>query len=80
VVLVPVDGSYTLDLEGMIEVLTSLKAPLMIPMHYFSSYTLNRFIERIKQTWDVEFAEVPSVILSKEMLPTKPKLLVLPGR
>jgi L-ascorbate metabolism protein UlaG (beta-lactamase superfamily) len=80
VVLVPVDGSYTLDLEGMIEVLTSLKAPLMIPMHYFSSYTLNRFIERIKQNWDVEFAEVPSVVLSKETLPAKPKLLILPGR
>ena len=80
VVLVPVDGSYTLDLEGMIEVLTSLKAPLMIPMHYFSSYTLNRFVERIRQNWDVEFAEVPSVVLSKHTLPTKPKLLVLPGR
>jgi L-ascorbate metabolism protein UlaG (beta-lactamase superfamily) len=80
IVLVPVDGSYTLDLEGMIEVLTSLKAPLMIPMHYFSSYTLNRFVERIRQNWDVEFAEVPSVVLSKHTLPTKPKLLVLPGR
>ena len=80
VVLVPVDGSYTLDLEGMIEVLTSLKAPLMIPMHYFSSYTLDRFISRVRQTWDVELAEVPSVVLSKHTLPAKPKLLVLPGR
>ena len=79
-VLVPVDGSYTLDLDGMIEVLTSLKAPLMIPMHYFSTYTLDRFIERIRQTWDVELAEVPSVVLSKHTLPAKPKLLVLPGR
>jgi L-ascorbate metabolism protein UlaG (beta-lactamase superfamily) len=79
VVLVPVDGSYTLDLEGMIEVLTSLKAPLMIPMHYFSAYTLNRFIARISKDWDVEYAEVPSVVLSKETLPAKPKLLVLPG-
>ena len=32
VVLVPVDGSYTLDMDGMIEVLQGLKAPLMIPM------------------------------------------------
>jgi L-ascorbate metabolism protein UlaG (beta-lactamase superfamily) len=80
VVLVPVDGSYTLDLEGMIEVLVSLKAPLMIPMHFFSSYTLNRFIERISKDWEVERAEVPSVVLSKHTLPTKPKLLVLPGR
>jgi L-ascorbate metabolism protein UlaG (beta-lactamase superfamily) len=80
IVLVPVDGSYTLDLEGMIEVLTSLKAPLMIPMHYFSSYTLNRFMERISKDWDVERAEVPSVVVSKHTLPGKPKLLVLPGR
>jgi L-ascorbate metabolism protein UlaG (beta-lactamase superfamily) len=43
-VMVPVDGNYTLDLEGMMEVLKSLKAPLMIPMHYFSSDTLERFL------------------------------------
>src|SRR4029079_19048068 len=80
VVLVPVDGSYTLDLDVMIEVLTSLKAPLMIPMHFFSSYTLNRFIERISKDWDVEYGEVPSVVLSKHTLPTTPSLLVLRGR
>ena len=53
VVFVPVDGNMTLDLEGMFEVLTSLKAPLMIPMHYFSTYTLHRFLERAKQSWTV---------------------------
>ena len=34
VVLVPVDGGVTLDLDGMIEVLQALKAPVMIPMHF----------------------------------------------
>ena len=80
VVFVPVDGSYTLDLEGMIEVLKSLKVPLMVPMHYFSAYTLDRFLGRIRQEWDVEVAEVPSVVVSKASLPSKPKVLVLPGR
>jgi L-ascorbate metabolism protein UlaG (beta-lactamase superfamily) len=80
VVLVPVDGGATLDLEGMVEVLTALRAPLMIPMHYFSSYTLDRFLQRISKDWDVERAEVPSVVVSKHTLPGKPKLLVLPGR
>jgi L-ascorbate metabolism protein UlaG (beta-lactamase superfamily) len=79
VVLVPVDGSYTLDLEGMIEVLQALKAPLMIPMHYFGAYTLNRFLARVKQDWDVEMGETPSLVLSKASLPAKPKVLVLPG-
>jgi len=80
IVLVPVDGGATLDLEGMIEVLTALKAPLMIPMHYFSSYTLDRFLQRIAKDWDVEKSEVPSIVVAKHTLPTKPKLLVLPGR
>jgi L-ascorbate metabolism protein UlaG (beta-lactamase superfamily) len=79
VVMVPVDGSYTLDLEGMMEVLQALKAPLMIPMHYFSDYTLERFLTRARQNWAVEVAEIPSVLLSKTSLPAKPKVLVLPG-
>jgi L-ascorbate metabolism protein UlaG (beta-lactamase superfamily) len=79
VVMVPVDGSYTLDLDGMVEVLHALKAPLMLPMHYFSSYTLNRFLDRVRQEWEVEVAEIPSIVLSKTSLPAKPKVLVLPG-
>ena len=79
VVMVPVDGGATLDLEGMIEVLKALKAPLMIPMHYFSSYTPNRFLQRLGQDADVEMAEIPSVVVSKATLPVKPKVLVLPG-
>ena len=77
--MVPVDGTMTLDLEGMVDVLRSLKAPLMIPMHYFSAYTLDRFLARVRQDWDVEIAEVPSLLVSKTSLPAKPKVVVLPG-
>jgi L-ascorbate metabolism protein UlaG (beta-lactamase superfamily) len=79
-VFVPVDGSMTLDLEGIIEVLHAIKAPLMIPMHFFSAFTLNRFLERVKESWDVEIAPIPSLVLSKASLPAKPKVMVLPGR
>jgi L-ascorbate metabolism protein UlaG (beta-lactamase superfamily) len=79
VVLVPVDGSYTLDVEGMMEVLEALKAPLMIPMHYFSTYTLNRFLERARQHWTVETSEIPSLVIAKASLPAAPKVMVLPG-
>ena len=79
VVLVPVDGNFTLDLDGMVEVLHALKAPLMIPMHYFSTFTLNRFLDHVRQYWDVEIAPVPSTVVSKTTLPGKPKVLVLPG-
>jgi len=79
VVLVPVDGSYTLDLDGMVEVLHALKAPLMIPMHYFSRLTLDRFLDRVRQEWAVEIAAVPTLVVSRTTLPVKPKVLVLPG-
>ncbi len=79
VVMAPADGHYTLDLDGMMEVLTALKAPLIIPMHFFGWYTLDRFLERARQQWPVEPAEIPSVVVSKTTLPASPKVLVLPG-
>jgi L-ascorbate metabolism protein UlaG (beta-lactamase superfamily) len=77
VVMVPVDGTYTLDLGGMMEVLTALKAPLMIPMHFFGAP--ERFLDRARKQWDVETAEIPSIVVSKATLPVNPKVLVLPG-
>ena len=81
VVMVPVDGGVTLDLDGMVEVLAALKAPLMIPMHYFSTYSLQRFLGALgEKSYEVEMSEMPSVVVSKTTLPAKPKVLVLPGR
>src|SRR5437764_11782847 len=79
VLFVPVDGGMTLDMDGMVEVLQALKAPLMVPMHFFSSYSLNRFLDRARQMWTVEMSEIPSLVISKTSLPTAPKVMVLPG-
>lgn len=80
VVMVPVDGSFTLDVEGMVEVLKQLRAPLMLPMHYFSSYTLNRFLDRARGEFEIRTSEVPTVVVSRATLPRKQEILVLPGR
>jgi L-ascorbate metabolism protein UlaG (beta-lactamase superfamily) len=79
VLMVPVDGGYTLDLDGMVEVIQAIKAPLMVPMHFFSPFTLRRFLNRVSEQYDVEFAETPSFVVSRATLPTKGKFLVLPG-
>jgi len=78
-VMAAVDGNLTLDLDGMVEVLHSLKAPLVIPMHFFSSFTLRRFLDRMRQDFEVEASALPTVVISKTTLPEKPKVLVLPG-
>jgi L-ascorbate metabolism protein UlaG (beta-lactamase superfamily) len=79
VVMAPVDGFYTLDLDGIMDVLQAMKAPLIIPMHYFGQSVLDRFLDRARQLWDVQRADVPSTIVSKSTLPKTPEVLVLPG-
>jgi L-ascorbate metabolism protein UlaG (beta-lactamase superfamily) len=79
VVMAPVDGNLTLDLDGMMEVLTALKPQIIIPMHFFNEYTLARFLDRARQLWPVEQADIPSFVVSKATLPASPKVLVLPG-
>ena len=80
VVMVAVDGSYTLDVEGVVEVLKALRARLILPMHYFNSMTLNRFLDRIRPVFPVEMASEPTITVSQATLPGDPKVLVLPGQ
>jgi len=79
VVMAPVDGNYTLDLDGMMEVLTALKAQIIIPMHFFGWTTLERFLERAGQQWPVERSETRSLVVSKTTLPSSAKVVVLTG-
>ncbi|MBN8900568.1 MAG: MBL fold metallo-hydrolase, partial [Rhodospirillales bacterium] len=73
VVMAPVDGSVTLDLDGMIEVLQALQAPLVIPMHYFGMVSLRRFLDALGgKSYDVETSERSSIVVSKATLPAGP--------
>ena len=79
VLLVPVDGGYTLDTFDMMEVLRQVNAPLMVPMHFFGSSTLDRFLASARAHFPVEFSNSASITLSRATLPNSPKILVLPG-
>lgn len=79
VLLVPVDGSYTLDVAGMIDVMKSISPALIIPMHIFTPYTLARFLDEAGKNWPIETSREPILILSRSTLPTTPKIVVLPG-
>lgn len=79
VVMVPVDGSFTMDVSSMIEVLQALKARLVLPMHAFGSSSLSAFLTRLGETFDVELSESRSIVVSQASLPVKTKVTVLPG-
>ena len=80
VVMVAVDGSFTMDVAGVVETLRTLRARLILPMHYFDPLTLSRFLERIRDDFAVEMGKESSIVVSQATLPAEPKVLVLPGR
>jgi L-ascorbate metabolism protein UlaG (beta-lactamase superfamily) len=78
VVLAPVDGTFTLNVDDMIGVLQDIQAPLVIPMHYFGEASLGAFLGRLEEHYVVELSDGPSVYLSRAALPRRPTVLVLP--
>jgi L-ascorbate metabolism protein UlaG (beta-lactamase superfamily) len=80
VLLVPVDGGYTLDMEGMFDVMKLLQARVMVPMHFFGTATLERFLTKASVDWPVERRAAPVLTLSRATLPKEPTVIVLPGR
>jgi L-ascorbate metabolism protein UlaG (beta-lactamase superfamily) len=79
VVLAPVDGSYTLNIDDMIGVLKDIGAPLVIPMHYFTRSNLERFLGRLEEDgYAVQSSDAPVATLSRSRLPAVRTVLALP--
>jgi L-ascorbate metabolism protein UlaG (beta-lactamase superfamily) len=78
VLLVPVDGAYSMSQPEMAEVIRQIGAALVVPMHYFGNSTLARFLDRMRTDHEVVISETPVVALSRSTLPGK-RVLVLPG-
>ncbi len=80
IVLAPVDGGFTLDMDGMLGVLKTLQPRVIIPMHFFGRATLERFLFKASNDWLIDTRETPVLTLSKATLPRSPTVIVLPGR
>lgn len=80
VVLAPVDGGYTLNIDDMITVLQQINAPLIVPMHYFDTFSLQRFVSRLGEHFAVETNPLPVVTLSRSTMPPRQTVLIMPER
>jgi L-ascorbate metabolism protein UlaG (beta-lactamase superfamily) len=79
VVMVPVDGAFTLNQQQMIEVLEQISPRLIIPMHIFTPATLDRFLSRLAGRYPVRREAASTVTLARASLPATPEILVLAG-
>lgn len=77
VLMVPVDGGYTMDPAAMAEVVTRLKARLVLPMHWFTGEGLRAFLARMDPGFAVELSDASEVEISRKTLPDRPTILVL---
>lgn len=80
IVMAPVDGSYTVDIATMIRVLKRLKARLVLPMHIFGEYSLRRFVDGMKDDFEIAMHDRRTIRVSRDSLPSRPTVMVLPQR
>jgi L-ascorbate metabolism protein UlaG (beta-lactamase superfamily) len=78
VLLVPIDGAYTMSQAEMVQVINQIGPAVVIPMHYFGSSRLGGFLGLMREGWEVTMAERPSLALSRGTLPWR-QVIVLPG-
>lgn len=77
VVMVPVDGAYTMDTRTMTQVVRSLHPRVVIPMHWFSEAGLSAFVTEMARDFRIEPVGGADLLLSLETLPQDPVVKIL---
>ncbi len=77
VVMVPVDGGFTMDQSAMINVLQRLRSSVVIPMHWFGQSNLERFLDGMAAEFAIDRRDGPSLEVSLRSLPDRPTVIVL---
>lgn len=77
VVMVPVDGGYTMRLSDMAGVVERLRSSVVIPMHWFSKDSLDQFLAEMAGKFTVVETGGSQIALSLDDLPSQPTIMVL---
>ncbi|MCP9628071.1 MBL fold metallo-hydrolase [Rhodopseudomonas palustris] len=78
ILMVPIDGSYTMSLAGISDITKRLRASVVLPMHRFMT-PLDDFMRRIGQNFAIDQRSDSSLRISREMLPSTPTVIILRG-
>jgi L-ascorbate metabolism protein UlaG (beta-lactamase superfamily) len=78
VVMVPIDGTYTMSLDGISDITRRLRASIVLPMHRFMT-PLDDFMHRIGQQFEIDRRSERSLKVSRDSLPPTPTVIILSG-
>ncbi|MGO3929195.1 MBL fold metallo-hydrolase [Rhodopseudomonas pseudopalustris] len=78
ILMVPIDGSYTMSLDGISEITKRLRASVVLPMHRFMT-PLDEFMQRIGKSFAIDQRGERSLRISRDTLPSAPTVIILRG-
>ncbi len=78
IVMVPIDGTYTMSLDGVSEITKRLRASVVLPMHRFAT-PLDEFMRLIGQQFQIDQRSERTLRISRETLPATPTVIILDG-
>ena len=78
IVMVPIDGTYTMSLDGISDITRRLRASVVLPMHRFMT-PLDDFMRRIGQQFEIDMRTGRTLKISRDSLPSVPTVIILDG-
>ncbi len=78
ILMVPIDGTYTMSLDGVSDITRRLRASVILPMHRFAT-PLDEFMRLIGQQFVIDQRSERTLKISRETLPTTPTVIILDG-
>jgi L-ascorbate metabolism protein UlaG (beta-lactamase superfamily) len=78
IVMVPIDGTYTMSLDGVSEITKRLRASVVLPMHRFAT-PLDEFMRLIGQQFEIDQRSERTLKISRDTLPATPTVIILDG-
>lgn len=79
ILMVPVDGSFTLSVEELLPLMKRLKSQVILPMHSFGGWSLNRFLAGMQDDFRIERLDGNDLVFSPDSLPEEPTVYVPKG-
>src|SRR3954471_9023255 len=78
ILMVPIDGTYTMSLDGISEIARRLRASVVLPMHRFAT-PLDDFMRRIGGQFEIDRRNARTLRISSDTLPAAPTVIILDG-
>lgn len=78
ILMVPIDDSVTMTIDGMAEIVNRLRSSIVLPMHRLGT-PLSDFVGRVRSQFEVDQRPDRSFSVSLETLPKTPTVVILDG-